>query len=63
MTLAVARGLAGQEGLGAQVIAQLRRLEPGYCIERFHAIYPGAGMPYGQRWATELRRLGLPESA
>lgn len=61
VTLAIARALQEQDGLGRQVIEQLRRVDPGYCIAGFHVVYPGAAAPYGQRWAAALRRLGLPE--
>lgn len=61
VTLAIARALQQQDGLGRQVIEQLRRVDPSYCIAGFHAVYPGAAAPYGQRWAEALRQLGLPE--
>jgi adenylate cyclase len=61
VTLALARALQQQDGLGRQVIERLRRVDPGYCVEGFHTVYPGAAAPYGQRWAAALRQLGLPE--
>jgi len=61
VTLAIARALQQQEGLGRRVIEQLRRVDPTYCVAGFHVVYPGAKAAYGQRWATALRQLGLPE--
>ena len=59
-TLAIARVLNGQEAQGRESVAALRRLDPGYTLQRFETRYPGRGTPFAARCAEALRSAGLP---
>jgi len=58
--LAIACAEMDQLGDAQAAIAELLKLDPGLTVSRWFARTPSAGFATGQRWASALRKAGLP---